>query len=252
MEYSVNKLAKMAGVSTRTLRYYDEIGLLSPIRISNGYRIYRSEEVNKLQQILFYRELDVPLNEIKKIMSFEGFDNIMSLKNHLNALTAKRNQLNMLISNVEKSITALKGEVKMSDKEKFNGFIQNSINENEQKYGEEIRKQYGDKMIDASNKKFKNITKKEYDDLEELSNQVNETLKLAFEEGDIKSDLAKNAYELHKKWLCYYWDSYNKEAHIGVANMYVDDPRFAKYYDKVAVGCSTFLRDIILYNTKKF
>lgn len=62
MEYSVNKLAKLSGVSARTLRYYDEIGLLSPKRISgNGYRVYGQREVDLLQQILFYRELDIPL-----------------------------------------------------------------------------------------------------------------------------------------------------------------------------------------------
>lgn len=91
MEYTVNRLAKMAGVSTRTLRYYDEIGLLQPSRISsNGYRIYGRKGVDRLQQILFYRELGVPLEEIKRILSSEDFDGLAALESHLTALQARR------------------------------------------------------------------------------------------------------------------------------------------------------------------
>lgn len=80
MEYSINKLAKLAGVSTRTLRYYDEIGLLSPERISsNGYRVYGQKEVDLLQQILFYRELGVSLDEIKNIVWSKDYDGIAAL-----------------------------------------------------------------------------------------------------------------------------------------------------------------------------
>lgn len=248
MEYSVNKLAKLAGISTRTLRYYDEIGLLSPARInSNGYRIYCQTEVDTLQQILFYRELGMPLDEIKKFILSKNFDSVKSLKNHLSALLAKREQLDLLISNVEKSIKAMKGEITMNDKEKFSGFIRNLVDDNEQQYGEEIRSKYGNDVINSSNKKVTGMTKEQYSEIENLSFEVNETLKLAFEQGDITSELAKKVYELHKKWLCYYWDSYSKEAHIGVAQMYVDDSRFAEYYDKITFGCATFLRDIILY-----
>ena len=91
MEYSINKLAKLSGVSTRTLRYYDEIGLLSPKRISsNGYRVYGQKEVDLLQQILFYRELGVPLDKIKNIIWSKGYDCISALQGHLSALKAKK------------------------------------------------------------------------------------------------------------------------------------------------------------------
>lgn len=133
----------------------------------------------------------------------------------------------------------------MSDKEKFKGFGRQLVEENEAKYGEEIRANYGADVVDASNKKLKGMTKEQYAEVEALSEAFNDALKAAFEQGDPASELAQKACELHKKWLCYFWDSYTKEAHVGVAQMYVDDPRFTAYYDKIAIGSATFLRDAI-------
>ena len=247
MEYTVNKLAKLAGISTRTLRYYDEFSLLTPTRISsNGYRIYGQKEIDRLQQILFYRELGVPLEEIKKIMSSKDFDSTAALQDHLTALQAKRKQLDLLIANVEKTIAATKGETIMSDHEKFEGFIQKIVDDNEHQYGDEIRAKYGDDSINQSNTKVKGMTKEQYTEVERLSAEVNEMLKAAFEQGDPAGELAQKVCKLHKEWLCYYWNQYSKEAHIGVTQMYVDDPRFTAYYDKIAIGCAAFLRDAVL------
>ena len=230
MEYTINKLAKLAGISTRTLRYYDELGLLSPIRLSsNGYRIYGQKEVDLLQQILFYRELGLPLEEIKNIIWSKDYDGIAALQGHLSALKAKKEQIELLISNVEKTIASAKGEIIMSDQEKFEGFKRKLVEDNEGRYGAEIRAKYGDDVIDRSNAKIKGLTKEQYAELEKLSAEVNETLKAAFAEGDPAGELAQKACELHKKWLCYFWDHYSKEAHIGLAQMYVDDPRFTAY-----------------------
>jgi len=247
MEYTISRLAEIAGISTRTLRYYDELGLLSPARISsNGYRIYGQEEIDRLQQILFYRELGVPLDKIKEILSSKDFDRQAALESHLSALRAKRKQLDLLIANVEKTIKAAKGEIVMSDQEKFEGFIQKMIDDNERQYGEEARAKFGNESVDRSNAKLKGMSKEQYEELEKLTAELNETLKAAFEQGDPGSELAQKACELHKKWLCYFWNDYSKEAHIGLAQMYVDDPRFTAYYDKIAVGCAKFLRDAIL------
>jgi DNA-binding transcriptional MerR regulator len=246
VEYTVNKLAKLAGVSTRTLRYYDEIGLLVPARISsNGYRIYGRNEVDRLQQILFYRELDVPLDEIRRILSAEDFNGLSALQNHLAALKSRRKQLDLLIANVEKTIKAMKGEIVMNDKEKFEGFLKKMIDDNEQKYGKEIREKYGDETVAHSNAKLLNMSREQYAELERLTNELNETLKLAVESGDPSGELAQKACELHKKWLCFFWDEYRKEAHICITQMYVDDPRFAAYYEKIAPGCAEFLRDAV-------
>lgn len=246
MEYSINKLARLAGISTRTLRYYDEMGLLTPKRISgNGYRVYGQKEVDLLQQILFYRELGMQLDEIKKIIWAKDYDGRAALKSHLQALRAKKEQIELLIANVEKTIAAAKGETTMSDKEKFEGFKKKMIEENEKKYGEEIREKYGDAAIDASNAKLMGLTAEQYEHAQELSAEINASLKTAFEQGDPGGELAQKVCALHKEWLCYFWTSYSQEAHLGLAQMYVDDPRFRAYYDAIAPGCAVFLRDAL-------
>ena len=98
MEYSIKKLSEIAGVSTRTLRYYDEIGLLKPARVSSsGYRIYGKKQVDILQQILFYKELGMSLDEIKEIIQNPNFDRINALKEHKIKLLEKRKQIDMLL-----------------------------------------------------------------------------------------------------------------------------------------------------------
>ena len=251
MEYTVQKLSQLAGVSTRALRYYDEIGILKPARInSSGYRIYGHEEVNKLQQILFYRELGVSLENIKEIITSPNFDSTNALKEHREKLLAKKNQLDMLIANVDKTIAEVEGRIIMSDKEKFEGFKEKLIKDNEEKYGTEIRQKYGDAVIDTSNEKFRNMSKEKYAEYEQLEKNVLKTLKAAFATKDPASDLAQKAADLHRTWLSYSWNSYSKEAHAGLAKMYVEDERFTQYYDKDQPGLAAFLRDAILIYTK--
>lgn len=250
MEYTVQKLGKLAGISTRTLRYYDEIGILKPARISSsGYRIYGQKEVDLLQQIMFYRELGLNLSDIKAIVTSPNFDKTKALREHLNKLLSERRRLDLLIENVEKTIAATEGRVNMSDKEKFEGFRQRLIEENEAKYGEEIRKKYGEETVEKSNKHFKNMSKEDFDKMNSLAEQVLETLAEAMKTGDPAGPLAQKAADLHKQWLTYCWGEYSREAHAGLAQMYVDDERFTAYYDKVQPGAARFLRDAILIYT---
>jgi DNA-binding transcriptional MerR regulator len=247
MAYTINKLAKLAGVSTRTLRYYDQIGLLAPSRISsNGYRIYGQFEVDRLQQVLFYRKLGFGLDEIKRILAAPEFEPLSALDGHLDALKEKRRQLDALICNVEKSIRAMKGETHMTDREKFEGFKQKLLDDNETKYGAEIRAKYGDAEVDGSYAKVKGLTAEQYADVERLSLEINDTLQAAMASGDGPGgELAQKACDLHRRWLRCFWPSYSKEAHLQMAQMYVDDPRFTEYYDKIAPGCTVFLRDAV-------
>lgn len=245
MEYTVQKLAQIAGVSARTLRYYDEIGILKPAKInSSGYRIYGPEEVDLLQQILFYRELGVKLKDIKSIIAAPNFDEIKALRVHREKLLEKREQLNQLIANVNRTIASKERRIIMRDKEKFEGFKKKLIKDNEEKYGKEIRAKYGDEVIDRSNNKLKNMTKEEYDEVNKLAEDIIETLRAAFKTGDPAGELAQKVADLHRQWLSFYWDGYSKEAHASLAQMYVDDERFTAYYEKEP-GMTEFLRDAI-------
>ncbi|WP_223068295.1 MerR family transcriptional regulator [Paenibacillus caui] len=250
MEYTVQKLGRLAGISTRTLRYYDEIGILKPARMSSsGYRIYGEAEVNRLQQILFYRELGLKLDRIKEIVTSPSFDAAKALKEHREQLLNRRKQLDQLIANVERTIASNEGRTKMTDREKFEGFKQQFIDDNEKKYGKEIREKYDADTVNKSNEKLKNMTQEQYEEVTRLAEQVNSTLGEAFKTGDPGSELAQKAADLHKQWLSYYWHEYSKEAHAGLAQIYVDDERFKAHYDAIQPGTAEFLRDAIYIYT---
>lgn len=250
MEYTIKNLAALADVTTRTLRYYDEIGILKPKRVNSaGYRIYDQSSVDRLQQIMFYRELGVGLDDIKKIICTPDFDETQALKRHLLKLQEKKDQLTVLISNVEKTIMSKEGSLMMSDKEKFEGFKKKLVDENEQKYGKEIREKYGEEAVKKSNKVFKNMSEEQYKELEQLGNEVLSTLKEAIKINDPSSELAQKTAELHKKWITFCWGDYNEEAHANLTQMYVDDERFKAYYDKVDPKGAEFLRDAVFIYT---
>ena len=245
MTYTEHELAKLSGVSSRTLRYYDEVGLLPVGKNESGYRIYGQDEVDRLQQILFYRELGLSLEDIRESIMDPSFDPLMALKAHREKLLDKKERLTTLIANVENTIAMKEGKTIMTDREKFEGFKERLIRENEEKYGEEARAKYGAAGVESAHRKFKNMSQEEYAAMERLSAGVNETLKAALDTGDPAGDLAQKACELHRQWLTYFWDAdaYSPEAHMALAQMYVDDPRFTAHYDAVAPGAAVFLRD---------
>jgi Predicted transcriptional regulators len=246
MEYTVRQLAEIAGISSRTLRYYDEIGLLKPARTnSSGYRIYGQREVDRLQQILFYRELGVDLERIKEIIDAPSFNIQKALREHRVKLFEQRKHLDLLIANIDKTIAASEGGIKMMDQEKFAGFKQKLIEENENKYGEEIRSKYGEETVSRSYDKLKGMTREQYEAVTKLENEVEEILCAAFRTGDPGGELAQKAADIHRQWLSFYWDSYSKEAHAGITRMYTDDVRFREYYDQKQPGLAEFLRKAV-------
>ena len=246
MEYTVSKLAKLSGVSPRTLRYYDEISLLSPeFSTRNKYRIYGPEQVQRLQQILFYKAMGFPLDEISNILDAEGFDPLLALENHKKRLNSKKEQLEKLLFNIDQTIEELKGGHKMKDYEKFEGFKETMIKENEEKYGKEMREKYGDEIIDASNDKHRKLSKAGHEKATKLGIIIIEKLKEGYDKQIYEGPLAKEIFDLHKEWIMCYWTSYSAAAHKGLGDMYIQDERFKEYYDQEQEGLAQYLRDII-------
>ena len=221
MEYTIKKMASLSGVSARTLRYYDEIGLLQPARInSSGYRIYGQAEVNRLQQILFYRELDLKLDEIKEILEQPDFNVEQALYEHQQKLLEKRNEIDRLLASVQQTLHHYKGEINMSDQQKFEAFKQQKVQENEEKYGKEIREKYGNEDLFSKLAMYQKSPK-------------------------LTRQLAQEIFQLHKDWLMYSWSSYSPEAHKGLGLMYVGDERFTSYYEQHGAGFAEALNAII-------
>lgn len=244
MEYSIQELARLSGVSTRTLRYYDEIGLLHPCgRTAGGYRLYGSAEVERLQHILFYRELAVPLEEIKQLITSPTFDKRRTLENHLAALQTQKARLEKLIGTVGKTLASLKGDYKMNDKEKFEGFKQELVRQNETAYGKETRAFYGDEAVDAANARLLCMTPAQYAETQALSEEIALCLKEAVQSNNPACAAAQKACALHREWLCRFWKegAYTKKAHCALGQMYVADARFKAYYDAIAPGAAAML-----------
>lgn len=247
LEYTIQKLAKLAGISTRTLRYYDEKGLLTPARInSSGYRIYGPKEVDTLQQILFYKELGMNLADIRQTIHNPDFRPVTALKEHLAELQKRQEQLSLLIVNVTTTIQKEEGKMKMNDKEKFIGLKEHLVKENEEKYGEEVRTKYGSEEAEKSNAKLMNLTEEAYQAMQKLGSDIQMLLqKAVLESSDPSGALGLKIASMHKEWLLYTWSAYTKKAHRGVAQMYVADERFKTYYDSEVDGCAEFLKNAI-------
>ena len=249
MEYSIDKLAKMAGVTSRTLRHYHHKGLLKPSGASPaGYRIYGEAEVDRLQQILFFRELGFKLEDIKAILDAPGFDRRMALNGHLKGLLQRRAELDALINTVRLSIKNIEGAIEMNDSEKFHGLKKRLVDENQQKYGQEARDKYGDEAFEAGNRRFMNLGEEEYGRMQSLGDEITRGLESAVCRGvSPESEEGLRIAGLHKQWLGFTWGHYSAEAHLGLAQMYIDDPRFTVYYDKNVAGCALFLKSAVEY-----
>lgn len=250
MEYTIQKLAHLAGISTRTLRYYDQIGLLSPARTNEaGYRIYGAKEVDVLQQILFYKEMGLELARIKEAIQDAEFDSLAALHSHLEKLIEKRRQIDLLIENVKKTIGKEEGKNKMSDQEKFEGFKKELVEKNEQKYGKEVREKYGDEVVDQSNANMMGLTEEQYTHMQKLGEKINLLLEEAVKNHEyVEDEIGERVALLHKEWLGYTWQTYSTQAHRGLVQMYVLDERFKAYYDKNVEGCAEFLKQAVEYH----
>lgn len=247
MEYSIKDLSKLAGISTRTLRYYDEIGLLKPSKVTDtGYRYYGETELAILQQILFYRERGLNLKAIHKIIYDKDFDMLKAMEEHLLALEKQKASIEAFIQTVKKTIQSMKGAYNMSDKEKFQAFKEKLVQENETKYGTEARKKYGDAQIDAANDKIRNLPEAQYLKWKELDEDIRSRLEAGVTAGiPANSEEAKQIAIFHKEWLSITMPDYFPKMHKGIAAMYLADGRFTAYYDRNIPGCAKLLHDAI-------
>ena len=247
--FTVKQLSKLAGVTPRTLHHYDEIGLLKPSRVGdNGYRYYGEESVLRLQQILFYRELDIPLEDIKKIMGRRDFDVLGALHSHKEALQKQVVRLNRLIHTVDHTIEHLKGNNIMSEKALFEGFS----DKQQAEYEKEIAQKYDPATVKASKKKWNSYTDAEKQRIGEEGNTVYKDILAAMPKGPASRE-AQAGIEHWRKHIEYFWIP-NDEQLLGLANGYNDDPRFKATFDKIHPQLAEFIRDavkIYVENRKK-
>ena len=238
--YTVKQLAKLAGVSVRTLHYYDEIGLLKPSSLGdNGYRRYEQKAILKLQQILFYRELDLSLNEIKIIMGQPDFDVITALDTHKKELQRRVERLKRLLQTIDTTINQLKGNEKMNVKGLFEGFTE----EEQEKYAGEAERLYDPETVRASNRKWKAYTPTEKKRILEEGKTIYADLTEVMPKGAGSAEVQAVIARWHQH-MQYFW-SPNDEQLVGLAGMYNEDARFRANFEKVDPALAGFILEAV-------
>jgi DNA-binding transcriptional MerR regulator len=238
MAMKVKEVADLVGISVRTLHYYDEIGLLTPEETTeSGYRLYSDENLETLQQILFFKELGFPLKKIKEIINRPSFDRHEALVLQRKMLLEKRKRLDKMIATIEKTIQHMKGEIQMTNKEKFEGF---DFSHNP--YEQEARELWGDEAVDKANAKLGNMTKEEQEAMTKEMNSIYQKL-ASLRNGSPESDEAQAAIKEWYDFLNNNFGNYSLEAFKGLGQMYVDDERFTKNIDQFGEGLAKFMRD---------
>lgn len=238
--YTVKQFAKLAGVSVRTLHYYDELGLLKAESVgANGYRHYGDAAVLKLQQILFYRELDLSLEQIKSILGSPDFDVLNALHSHKEALQGRVKRLERLIQTVDTTLQQLKGRKTMNAKGLFEGFSE----EEQEKYAKEAEQMYDPETVKASNRRWKAYTPAEKERILTEGRSIITDLAKAMPKGASAPQVQAVVARWHKH-MQYFW-SPNDEQLLGLADLYNDDPRFKSNYETAAPGLAGFMHEAV-------
>lgn len=240
-EYSVQQLSAFAGVSVRTLHYYDQVSLLKPARRSEkGYRYYGKEEMLKLQQILFYRELDFPLKEIGKIINDRRFNLLEGLEFHKAELEKRAARYQALLATLEKTIVELKTKKKMmTEEEMYKGFTKEEV----KTMRREVVERWGEEELLAVEERIRLLGKEGWEDHQQKGDEINELLAELSTLGP-GDERVQHAVALHHRHLNFYYEV-DEERYRGLGKMYVEDQRFNDYYEKYRQGLANFLQKAI-------
>jgi DNA-binding transcriptional MerR regulator len=234
---TVKQLSDLAGVTIRTLHYYDQIGLLKPSSVgANGYRYYEEAALYRLQQILFYRELEIPLDKIKRMMERPDFDVLASLESHRSALQAEARRLQRLVRTVETTKNHLKGRVNMNPGALFDGFSEAE----QQKYAQEASEKWDAKTVKASNDRWKAYSPAQKKRILEEGQAIYGDLAAAMPKGAESKQVQAIVARWHAHMKCF-WSPTDGQL-LGLADLYNDDARFRTNYEKVSPGLAGFMR----------
>lgn len=243
---TVKQVSKLAHITTRTLHYYDQIGLFKPDFIGdNGYRYYSDESLLKLQQILFYRELDLPLEQIKEIINRKDYDLQEALEEHKHQLGRRIKHIEHLIATVDQTLKFIKGEEKMNKKVLFEAF-----NEKEQeKMQQEALQMYDPETVKESYKKWKKYSDNEKQRIADEGNAVYQSFVDAMSKGPDSVE-AQESVQRWRNHMNYFWTP-GEDQLLGLTDLYNDDPRFRKNFDKIHPDLARFVKEAVIIYLKK-
>jgi DNA-binding transcriptional MerR regulator len=235
--YTVSKLARMAGVTVRTLHHYDQIGLLKPsARTEAGYRLYGEPELLRLQQILFFKELDMPLNEVRQILDDPGFDQVAALEHHRQLLHRRMERLKRLLKTIDRTIDKLtEDDMTLTDEELYEGFTTEQI----ERYKREAREMYGPAQVEESERRVKKMSRAEWKAVGAEGEAVTTALAALADRdpGDVE---VQALIARHHAWIENFY-SCSAEIYRGLAQGYVEHPEFRAFYEKYRPRLADFM-----------
>ncbi len=246
MPYKIKEVADIVGVSVRTLHHYDEIGLLKPEFTSDtGYRFYIDKNLERLQQILFFKEIGFNLQEIKNILDSPGFDRKKALESHKELLLKKRERLEEIIRTVEKTINFIKEGKNMKKKDMFKGFDMKAIDEHKEKYAEEAKQRWG--HTDAykeSERRTAKYTKEDWGRIQEKAANTYQKIIDNMDKGPADPMVQEGVSEIRQNITDNFYNC-TPEIFRGLGNMYASDERFFAFYEDIKPGLAVFLNEAI-------
>ncbi|MEV5322920.1 MerR family transcriptional regulator [Nonomuraea sp. NPDC052634] len=250
MSFTVGQVARLAGVTVRTLHHYDEIGLLSPReRTPAGYRRYSDDDITRLQQILLYRELGFPLEEIAAILDRPGADHLDHLRRQHRLLTAKAERISQVIAAVERAINARTTGISLTAEERLEVF--GSLRPED--YDAEVERRWGHTPQYAeSQERIASYTKQDWLLLAEEAQAINDELTAACTGGlPADSPEVMDIAERHRAHINRWFYTCDHELHRCLGDLYASDPRFAAVYDALAPGLAAYFRTAIHANARR-
>ncbi|GED85628.1 MerR family transcriptional regulator [Streptomyces sp. NPDC091412] len=250
MSYSVGQVAGFAGVTVRTLHHYDDIGLLVPGERSHaGHRRYGDADLDRLQQILFYRELGFPLEEVAALLDDPEADPGAHLRRRHELLTARIEKLRKMAAAVEKAMEARRMGIDLTPEERFEVFGDHDP----EQYADEVRQRWGDtEAYRQSQRRTASYTKEDWKRLTEEQDAIHRRMAALLDAGTpAGSEAAMDVAEEHRRFISGSYYDCGHEMHTCLAQMYVADPRFTATYEKIRPGLAAYLREAILANAER-
>jgi MerR family transcriptional regulator, thiopeptide resistance regulator len=248
--YSVWRVAAISGVTIRTLHHYDEIGLLSPGgRSDAGYRVYRDSDLERLQRILFYRELGFTLKEISTIIEDPNTDAMGHLRRQRGLLVGRIERLGAMVDAIDYEMEARTMNINLTPEERFEVFGDFRPED----HAEEAERRWGETdSYKESQRRVSKYTKEDWLKLKSEAEEVEGRLAAAFEAGLAPdSEEAMSAAEAHRQHIGRWFYDCGYDMHRGLAEMYVSDERFRSHYDQRAPGLASFVREAVLANAER-
>ena len=250
MSHTVGSVARLAGVTVRTLHHYDEIGLLAPSgRSDAGYRRYGDADLERLQQILFYRELGFGLEDIKAVMTDGGADASAHLARQHAMLLDRIARLQRMVAAVEKTLEARTMGISLTAEDRFEVFGAFDPDS----HAAEVEERWGDSdAFRESQRRTTRYTKADWQRMKEESAAPIDALLRAMRAGRPADSVeAMDAAEQHRQHISRWFYDCTSAIHVGLGEMYVADPRFSATYEKIAPGLATYLLDAIRANASR-